>query len=154
MLFDYGQEIGMEVFFSVFEAKYVRWCERIGVKRYKIAFSERFEQRLQEAVLRTGKRVIISSGYPQKGLDTLFCIPDYPASIDNLRGADFLHFSGFSDHTIGLDAAKIALARGAKIIEKHFVMEHGMDVPDAPWSMAPDELAELVRWEKVCREAI
>ena len=36
-LFEYGQEIGIEVFFSVFDLERIKWCEHIGVKRYKIA---------------------------------------------------------------------------------------------------------------------
>ena len=37
MLFDFGEAHGIEVFFSVFDVECVEWCERIGVKRYKIA---------------------------------------------------------------------------------------------------------------------
>ena len=32
-LFDYGEMMGIEVFFSVFDVERVRWCEEIGVKR-------------------------------------------------------------------------------------------------------------------------
>ena len=62
--------------------------------------------------------------------------------------------AGFSDHTIGLDAAKIALARGAQIIEKHFLLEHEPDFPDEAWSMDVEGLRDLVRWEKVCKEVL
>ena len=162
MLFDYGQEIGIEVFFSVFDVKYVEWCERIGVKRYKIPCEMR-DYDVWQAIGRTGKRAIISYNktgkFPYGILATMiYCVPEYPTPLSSL---DFEHhdvrFNGFSDHTIGLDAAKIALARGAQIIEKHFLpdgVNKDIAFPDAPWSMTPDELAELVRWEKVCQEVI
>ena len=87
----------------------------------------------------------------------LYCCGEYPTPLDNLlAGVKFEHLQGFSDHTVGLDAAKIALARGAKIIEKHFALSHDSetDGPDAGWSMVPSELEELVRWQKVCKEVL
>ena len=155
MLFDYGQEIGIEVFFSVFDPVFVPWCENIGVKRYKIA-CDFGDMDILEAIHRTGKEVIVSifeSGFWWENNTALYCIPNYPAEA-HFSDDTFDIFNGFSDHTIGIDAAKIALARGAQIIEKHFILDRAIPAPDAPWSMTPDELAELVRWEKVCREVI
>ncbi len=154
MLFDHGEQIGIEVFFSVFGVEYVDWCEKIGVKRYKVASGIK-EDTIINAVKHTEKPVIESTSggrrfpYPAKAL---FCPPGYPPreiKLENLNWAD-----GFSDHTIGLDIAKIALARGAQIIEKHFCLKREGDAPDIPWSMEPQELKELVRWEKVCREIL
>ncbi len=59
MLFDYGQEIGIEVFFSVFGVKYVDWCEKIGIKLYKIACAARDEKVIFE-VETTHNPLIIS----------------------------------------------------------------------------------------------
>jgi len=66
---------------------------------------------------------------------------------------DFKILQGFSDHTIGLDAAKIALARGAHIIERHFAIDHQTGV-DAEWSMTPSELKELKRFETIVKGAL
>lgn len=174
LLFDYGTEIGIEVFFSVFDVERVKWCEEIGVKRYKVATgfihpASGQNMDLAEALLQTGKEVVISySRYPDyvnrkpANWKMLYCVPKYPANLNDLD-ADFgdffgandnsYDFDGFSDHTIGLDAAKIALARGAQIIEKHFCLRHDLGI-DAAWSMTPEELAELVRWEKICKEVL
>ncbi len=163
-LFRYGREIGIEVFFSCFGIEYVKWCEAIGVKRYKVASTYQRNPTELDAVIRTGKPIIISSptGSPPNitpqqlyGLfdaTWLFCSQGYPSNNFNLP--DFDDFAGLSDHTIGIDMVKIAIARGASIIEKHFCLEHNPDYPDNDWSMTPDELRELVRWEKVCREGI
>uniref|UniRef100_A0A6M3IK77 Putative N-acetylneuraminate synthase n=1 Tax=viral metagenome TaxID=1070528 RepID=A0A6M3IK77_9ZZZZ len=171
MLFDYGESIGMEVFFSVFDIERVNWCEEIGVKRYKIASSVEDED-IFFAVYDTHKPVILShhpfcfrkGGKPISVVgkymmqDTpdetkLYCIPNYPTKLDELELYRLDNYDGFSDHTIGLDCAKIALARGAKIIEKHFCISHDVGV-DAPWSMDANELRELVRWQNVVNQVL
>ena len=158
-LFNYGKDIGIEVFFSVFDVERVKWCEEMGVKRYKIACKMRDEDVIN-AVVKAGKEIIISANHPHcigdpkiKGA-WLFCVSEYPAQLKYMP--DFEEdplFVGFSDHTIGLDAAKIALARGAEIIEKHFAISHDKGV-DAEWSMTPEELRELKRFEDVVRQAL
>lgn len=145
-LFDYGERLGMEVFFSVFDLEKAGWCEDIGVKRYKIACSHNTNKPLLDAVESTGKPVIISSnGKLFSGKETLYCVPEYPANE-----VDFTHledFAGFSDHTIGIEAAKVAIDLGVKIIEKHFAIDHKTGV-DAPWSMNPRELKEIVKYAR------
>ena len=163
MLFDYGKEIGMEVFFSVFKPRFVEWCEKIGVKRYKVACSQKDNGSLIIVIQGTYKPVIISSNDgrcfwadQQRELPLmLYCTLEYPASLSFMPNfMEDSYYKGFSDHTVGLDASKIALARGALIIEKHFVLKHDSCYPDDAWSMTPDELKELVRWEKVCKEVL
>ncbi len=161
-LFEYGASIGTEVFFSVFGVKYVQWCERIGVKRYKLAAGQWGAKQvvLREIAdnpkpmvvsMRVGGRLHKASKCDESLI--LWCPVGYPAKVQHmpLFGEKW---DGFSDHTIGLDAAKIALARGAQVIEKHFVLEHNPSFPDYRWSMTPQDLIELLRWEKVCHEAL
>ena len=61
---------------------------------------------------------------------------------------DFMRYGGFSDHTVGIHAAQIAMARGAKIIEKHFTLDKNMYGPDHACSMTPDELRALDAFRK------
>lgn len=164
-LFEYGKEIGIEVFFSVFDVERVKWCEKMEVKRYKIAcgcinMAKGKNIELASALMGTGKELIISYSrvpdyyYPEyKYLKKLYCVPQYPASISDVDFNAIVELDGFSDHTIGLDAAKIALARGARIIEKHFCFAHDRGI-DAAWSMTPSELRELKRWEGVVKQVI
>jgi pseudaminic acid synthase len=51
---------------------------------------------------------------------------------------------GLSDHTMGNIAALGAVALGAEIIEKHFILDRNLGGPDAPFSMESDELAQMV----------
>jgi len=166
-VFNYGKEIGIEVFFSVFDIERVKWCEEMGVKRYKVATSQNQNRKLLEAISDTLKEYLISNDslnlvlpkLPEYGgqAKRLYCIASYPTTFKQLnfrnvafdKKQSYCYFDGFSDHTIGLDAAKIALARGATIIEKHFCIDNQMGV-DAEWSMTPEELRELKKWEGIC----
>jgi len=149
-LFNYGKEVGIEVFFSVFDTERVKWCEEIGVARYKVAYWMRDKKTL-DAILNTGRPVIASGDldYMPDCWNLLYCVSEYPAKTVDFRSIDFDIFSGFSDHTIGLDTAKIAIARGARIIEKHLAINH-QDGVDAEWSMTPGELRGLRRFYEYC----
>lgn len=167
-LFKYGKEIGVEVFFSVFDTLRVQWCEQMGVKRYKVACTHK-PNALLEAIEHTGKECIMS--FPDNysiGIDckapqwayygfrqhfasglwrALLCPPGYPQEVDLEDFGLNSKFSGISDHTIGLDFAQIALARGTEIIEEHFCIDHETGV-DAEWSSTPEELKELRRFSE------
>jgi len=175
MLFDYGAEIGIEVFFSVFDIERVKWCEEIGVKRYKVG-ARNGNKSLWAKIAETGKPTIISydPDYEKWGFPStwkiLYCVSSYPAKVVRFNQGMFedvgdeagssdgraeyhKEYDGFSDHTIGLDATMIALARGAEIIEKHFTISHGTGI-DAEWSMTPGELRALKRWEQAVKKIL
>jgi len=148
-LYDLGVSMGIEVFFSVFDVEKVEWCEEIGVKRYKIAACD-FPNKASviKAVWETGKPVIFSTrgqSAELMGELSLYCIPEYPAYIEDIDWDELKKHDGFSDHTIGLDAAKKALDIGSSIIEKHFCFSHDYGT-DAEWGMTPEELRELVEY--------
>ena len=122
---------GIEFMASVFDVERVSWLEAVGVRRYKIASRSVRDRALIEAVAETGKPVIVSLGmwdepsFPKfdapGGVGYLYCVSKYPTDLADLSFAevDFERYVGFSDHTIGVDAAMIAFSRGARIIEKH-----------------------------------
>jgi sialic acid synthase SpsE len=141
-LFQYGKEIDFEVFFSVFDIERVKWCEEMGVTRYKVAYSQRNNTELIDCLVETGKPIWVS------GVN-FYCIPKYPTELNDLHfnNVDFINqWHGYSDHTIGLHAAKIAIARGCPVVEKHFAIDHKTGV-DALWSANPAQLAVLSVWE-------
>ncbi len=82
----------------------------------------------------------------------LHCVTQYPAppSAVNLRAMDTIAAAfdlpvGYSDHTLGIEVAIAAVARGATVLEKHFTLDRGLPGPDHAASLEPDELAQLVR---------
>lgn len=82
----------------------------------------------------------------------LHCTTNYPCSFDevNLKAMktlrDAFHLPvGYSDHTVGTEAAVSAVAMGATVIEKHFTLDKNMEGPDHIASTEPDEFAHMVR---------
>lgn len=81
----------------------------------------------------------------------LHCVTDYPAPVHaaNLRAMQTMAAAfglpvGYSDHTLGIDVALAAVARGATVIEKHFTLDRTMAGPDHAASLEPDELKRMV----------
>lgn len=161
-LSDFCQKVGIEFMASVFDTERLKWCEDIGMKRYKIASRSIYDRQLIDAIADTGKDIIASLGmYQDKGfpridtsgrVDFLYCVAKYPAYPEdiNFLTVDFNEFSGFSDHTIGIEASLIAMARGARIIEKHFTLNKKLRGPDHIISMEPYELRQLVEFSRKC----
>lgn len=82
----------------------------------------------------------------------LHCTSEYPAPFAevNLRAMDTLGAAfgltvGYSDHTPGIHVALAAVARGARVIEKHFTLNRTLPGPDHRASLEPEELQALVR---------
>ncbi len=89
----------------------------------------------------------------EPGLALLHCVSSYPvppaqanlAAIGQLR-AEFDCSIGYSDHTLGIEACRMAATLGARIIEKHFTLDkHYSDFRDHQLSADPREMAELVQ---------
>ncbi|MCI8210377.1 N-acetylneuraminate synthase [Pseudomonas sp. S25] len=81
----------------------------------------------------------------------LHCTSQYPTPLEevNLRAMDTLKHAfglavGYSDHTEGLLVPVAAVARGAKVIEKHFTTDRSLPGPDHKASLEPAELREMV----------
>lgn len=146
---------GIEFLASVFNPDRVKWLEKAGVKRYKIASRSINDRELIEAVASTGKPMIVSlghwynPGFPEiksaAKVSFLYCIAKYPANFTDLKlsDVDFKKYAGFSDHTAGITASQVAISRGAQIIEKHFTLDKSYYGPDHSGSMTPDELRQI-----------
>ncbi len=156
-----------------FDLESVRRLEPL-VAAYKIASGDNTFRPLLQAVAETGKPVIVSTGLAdleeiaaakatieavwrkcrvRQELALLHCVSSYPvpadeanlAAIGTLRAA-FGCTVGYSDHTLGIDAAALAVAAGARIVEKHFtIAKDHSGFRDHRLSADPRDLAELVR---------
>lgn len=89
---------------------------------------------------------------PPGMLTLLHCTSNYPTAMEdvNLRAMQTMadHFGlavGYSDHTAGVEVPVAAVALGAKVIEKHFTLDHQLPGPDQKASLEPDEFARMVR---------
>lgn len=86
-----------------------------------------------------------------RDISLLHCTTNYPCPFEdvNLKAMDTLHNAfgtrvGYSDHTIGIEIPIAAVARGAKIIEKHFTLDRSMEGPDHLASTEPKEFKKMV----------
>ena len=86
-----------------------------------------------------------------RDITLLHCTTNYPCPLDevNLLAMDTLRTRfelpvGYSDHTKGIEASLAAVAMGAKVIEKHFTLDCGMEGPDHIASTEPGEFKEMV----------
>lgn len=91
----------------------------------------------------------------------LHCVTEYPAPPEavNLRAMDTMRAAfglpvGYSDHTEGIEVSLAAVARGAKVLEKHFTLDRTLPGPDHAASLEPTELASLVRGVRVIERAL
>lgn len=84
-------------------------------------------------------------------LTLLHCVSAYPAPAEdlNLRAIEFLNREfgmpiGYSDHSVGIEAALHAITLGAVVIEKHLTISRSMPGPDHQASTEPEEFAEMI----------
>jgi len=168
-----AEELGLICFSSPFDNTAVDFLERIGIPAYKVASFEITDIPLIEYIASKHKPVIISTGiakYPEiksavaackkmgnSQIALLKCTSAYPADAKeaNLKliprlKKDFNAVIGISDHTLGNAVAVASVALGAKIIEKHFILDRRMGGPDAAFSLEPAEFSIMV---KLIREA-
>ena len=167
-LFDYAREIGIDIFSTPFDKTAVDFLEQFNPIIYKIASFEITDYELVRYIASKGKPVIISTGIAtiqeiqdvvdicrSEGNDNivlLHCVSAYPALLEdaNLKmipnlAETFGVISGFSDHTMGISAAIAAVALGAKVIEKHFILDKSIGGPDAGFSSDKAEFTEMVK---------
>lgn len=157
-LADYCAHEKIEFLASAFDLERLGWLEEVGVKRHKIATRMNQNREYIDAVLATGKETLISSQTPvpyHSMFRPLYCIPEYPTPPEHLKLPDFnCNWKGFSDHTIGIEAAMMAISKGATYIEKHFTIDrHDTSGPDHICSSEPAEMKKLVefaRTGKIC----
>lgn len=167
-LFEVAKEEGLVCFSSPFDKSAVDFLEKLEVPCYKVASFEITDIPLIKYVASKGKPIILSTGIAslediELALKTirnegdneialLKCTSSYPAPleeanlimIDNFKNR-FGVTPGLSDHTLGSTAAVVATCLGAKIIEKHFILDRSIGGPDASFSLDEKEFTQMVQ---------
>lgn len=153
-------EEGIEFMASAFDVERFEWTRSLGVTRHKIASRAVQNRELCDRILQTGQEAFVSLGFWDKAAPPfdapqvryLYCVPKYPCEYGDIslpaRFADSV-YDGFSDHTVGIEAALVAVGRGARVIEKHFTLNKGLAGPDHVCSATPEELELLCRYARL-----
>ncbi len=176
-LFDVAKEEGLVCFSSPFDKTAVDFLETLDTPAYKIASFEITDIPLIEYVASKGKPVIISTGIAEIAdielaveackrmgntkIALLKCTSSYPAPIEEANMSmikdlanRFGVVAGLSDHTMGATVPIVATVLGAKIIEKHFILDRSVGGPDASFSMNEVEFSEMVKSIREAESAI
>lgn len=176
-LFEAAKKEGLSYFSSPFDKTAVDFLEKLNAPAYKIASFEITDIPLIEYTASKGKPIIISTGIAEKSdielaLDACFrmgnknvallkCTSSYPAPIEEANMVmvrdlkeKFGVISGLSDHTLGSIVPIVATCFGAKIIEKHFILDKSVGGPDSSFSLDEKEFSEMVKAVREAEKAI
>lgn len=175
-LFELARSLDLVCFSSPFDKSSVDFLEQFDPPAYKIASFELVDLPLIEYVAQQGRPIVMSTGMGSKreigeAIDVirknaapvmlLKCTSAYPSppGAMNLRtiGDMAQRFSvpvGLSDHTLGNEVAVTAVALGACLIEKHFILSRGDGGPDSSFSMEPDEFKSMVNAVRIGEQAL
>lgn len=167
-IFDEAKKCGLVCFSTPFDKTAVDFLENLGNPICKIASFEITDTPLIEHAAKKGKPMVISTGIAlpediglavetcrkagNKDITLLKCTSSYPAPIEDANLMTMVDMKqrygvkvGLSDHTMGYDVAVAAVALGATMVEKHFIIDRSIGGPDAAFSMVKDEFATMVK---------
>jgi pseudaminic acid synthase len=176
-LFEVAAEQGLICFSSPFDKTAVDFLEKLNAPAFKIASFEITDIPLIEYVASKGKPVILSTGIAEfsdielaleacrrmgnNNIALLKCTSSYPAPIEEANmcmvrdlAERFGVISGLSDHTMGITLPIVATCFGAKIIEKHFILDRSIGGPDASFSLNESEFTDMVKSIREAESAI
>ena len=164
---NYCDKKKIEFISTPYDVKSVELLDKLNVKRFKIASAELVNKPVIKAIAKTKRPIILATGmatlgeieqtlnliksYDSNNITLLHCTTSYPTPYDQvnmnvistLKNAFNLPV-GYSDHTVGIEIAVMAVSLGAVIIEKHFTLDKKMVGPDHFASAEPDEFKQMV----------
>jgi pseudaminic acid synthase len=176
-IFDAAKAEGLICFSSPFDFTAVDLLENLSAPAYKIASFEITDIPLIEYTAAKGKPIIISTGIAEEediqlAVDAckrmgnhqiilLKCTSSYPAPINEANmimipdlAKRFGVMAGLSDHTMGMTVPVVATTLGAKVIEKHFIIDRSIGGPDASFSMNVEEFTAMVKAVREAEQAV
>ena len=167
-LFEVAKEEGLLCFSTPFDKSAVDFLEQFDPPAYKVASFEITDYELVRYMASKQRPMIISTGIAtlneiedvvricqredNSEIILLQCTSSYPAPLE---GANLLTIpdlakrfgviAGFSDHTLGITAPVTAVALGAKVIEKHFILDKAIGGADASFSLDLEAFTLMVQ---------
>ncbi|WP_198305848.1 pseudaminic acid synthase [Arcobacter vandammei] len=167
-LFDYARSLDIDIFSSPFDKSAVDFLETLNPSAYKIASFEITDYELVRYIASKQKPIIISTGVAtideiQDVVDIcrsvgnhdiilLKCTSEYPAKLEEANLKTIANMKetfgvevGFSDHTMGHIAPVVAVTLGAKVIEKHFILDKSIGGADSGFSLDKQEFADMIK---------
>jgi N,N'-diacetyllegionaminate synthase len=166
----YCDAVGIEFFSTPFSVSAVDMLIKLGVKRLKLSSGELTHRALVEHAAASQLPLLMSTGMGTmeeiteaitwvkaargnlRDVVLLHCTSAYPAPDDTLNllamksmARDLNVATGYSDHSLGIEAPLAAVALGACVIEKHLTLDQKMAGPDHSTSLVPEEFERMVQ---------
>lgn len=164
---EYAESLGLVCFSTPFDKRAVDFLEDLEVPAYKVASFEINDIPLIEYIASKGKPIIISTGIAtledvelavetckkvgNNNIILLKCTSQYPAKLEDANLNTMIDLKerfgvtvGLSDHTMDIEVPITAVALGAKVIEKHFILDRSIGGPDADFSLDKKEFKAMV----------
>jgi len=164
----YCNKLKIEFISSPFDIKSINILKKLKIKTVKIPSPEinnlpylvEISKKFSKIILSTGMSTMkeictaikILKKNKKKDISILHCISSYPTKLEDLNlnaihtlKNKFNNIIGFSDHSLGLEGSLLAVAVGARIIEKHFTINRNLNGPDHKVSLSPKQLNELIK---------
>ena len=162
---EFAAGLGLHTVATLFSVEHVETAASIGFDAFKTASPDVINRPLIESLIATGRPLLVSTGAAtlpeiQAASDwlgdhphvLLHCVSAYPTPDASaaLAGRAAMcqvnaHALGYSDHTTAVDTGALAVASGARLLEKHLTYDRGARGPDHATSLAPPEFAQYVR---------
>ncbi|MCX2683714.1 pseudaminic acid synthase [Campylobacter sp. MIT 21-1685] len=176
-LFEVAQDEGLLCFSSPFAKKDVEFLRRFDPPAYKIASFEANDENFVRFIAKEKKPTLVSTGIVDEEelqriiaifqeekntqLILLKCTSAYPALLSdmNLQALTTLQDTfkvevGLSDHSLGTLACTMAVALGARVIEKHFILDKSIQSEDKAFSLDFTEFQTLVQTIREAESAL
>ena len=168
VLFEYARSLDIDIFSTPFDKSAVAFLEQFNPSAYKIASFEITDYELIRYTASKMKPMIISIGIAtideildvvnicksvgNEDIILLKCTSEYPAPLEEANLKTIANMKetfgvevGFSDHTIGITAPIVAVTLGAKVIEKHFIIDKSIGGADCEFSMDKKDFSIMVK---------
>jgi len=167
-LLRHAREVGVTLFATAFDFESADLLAELDVPAFKFASGDLRNTPLQRHVAAFGKPMLLSTGGGtmediERAVDAILplndrlcvlqCTAAYPASTEDLNLSVITTLRerfpslvvGLSDHQNGIAMAVVAYMLGARVIEKHFTLDHALKGRDHAFSLMPEGMRRLVR---------
>jgi sialic acid synthase len=164
----YSKGLGITFFATPFDVESADFLAELDMPAYKLASADLSNTPLLRHVASIGKPMLLSTGGAttddvDRAVETirplneqlciLQCTAAYPCETEDLHLRVITTFRerypdyviGLSDHQNGISMALVGYMLGARVIEKHFTLNHAWKGTDHPFSLMPEGLRKLVR---------
>ena len=161
-LVEWAKYFDIELMFSIISEAGFKLLSKYNFENYKIASRTiKHDMDLAKKILNYNKNTFVSLGMSNKknppkdllsfnNIKYLWCKSEYPTHLNSLldfpKSFQNTFFSGYSDHSIGIEMPLLAISRGATIIEKHFTLDKSdQTIRDHALSATPEEFRAMTQ---------